>query len=234
MHNYKFETHLHTSEVSACARDSGADMVRACKEAGYTGVVVTDHFFTGNNVLRRNGDSDSYSWKEKVRLLMRGYENAKREGDNIGVDVYFGFEYTYPQSGSDFLIYNFGEDKILEYPEIMTDSFEKISQRVRKEGAFIIHAHPFRQAAYIAQPGRVFPDCTDAVEILNTGIGQPEANIIAEGYADKYNFCKTGGSDAHWTGGIKSGAAFKRKPVSLEDMINMLRRGEHIVLGDNV
>ena len=35
---YLYETHLHTKEISACARSSGADMARACKAAGYTGI----------------------------------------------------------------------------------------------------------------------------------------------------------------------------------------------------
>ena len=43
---YKYETHLHTSEVSKCAYNTGAEMVRAYKKAGYTGIFVTDHFLT--------------------------------------------------------------------------------------------------------------------------------------------------------------------------------------------
>lgn len=42
---YLYETHMHTSEASACAGSTGAQMARAYKEAGYTGIIVTDHFF---------------------------------------------------------------------------------------------------------------------------------------------------------------------------------------------
>ena len=45
---YLYETHMHTSEASACAGSTGAQMARAYKEAGYTGIIVTDHFFYGN------------------------------------------------------------------------------------------------------------------------------------------------------------------------------------------
>ena len=41
---YKYETHLHTSEVSKCARSTGAEMARAFNKAGYAGIFVTDHF----------------------------------------------------------------------------------------------------------------------------------------------------------------------------------------------
>ena len=40
---YIYETHLHTSEGSACGRSKAADIVHAYKAAGYTGIIITDH-----------------------------------------------------------------------------------------------------------------------------------------------------------------------------------------------
>ena len=80
---YKYETHLHTSEVSKCAFNTGAEMARAYKEAGFTGIFVTDHFFNGNTIIPKELD-----WKQKVDLLYQGYESAKSEGDKIGLDVF--------------------------------------------------------------------------------------------------------------------------------------------------
>jgi predicted metal-dependent phosphoesterase TrpH len=163
---------------------------------------------------------------------MRGYEGAKREGDKIGLDIYFGFEYGL--GGNDFLIYNFGGDKILAYPEIMTDSFEKVAERIHGEGGFIIHAHPFREEIYITQPGRVFPEFTDAVEIFNTN-QLSGVNLKAREYADKYKLLKTGGSDSHtvnaYANGLKGGVAFAQKPESLEDIISLIKQDKHVVLG---
>lgn len=42
---FKYETHMHTKEGSACSSAPAADMARAHKEAGYDGIFVTDHFF---------------------------------------------------------------------------------------------------------------------------------------------------------------------------------------------
>jgi predicted metal-dependent phosphoesterase TrpH len=200
-------------------------MIRACKKLGYSGAVITDHFFNGNCAVRGN-----YSWRERVKLFLRGYENAKREGDKIGIDVYFGFEYGL--SGSDFLIYNFSGDKLLDYPEIMTDSFAECAERIHGEGGFIIHAHPFRVEPYILQPGRVIPELTDAVEILNTSHWNPEYDRQAKEYAENYNLYKIGGSDTHHVDTIKSGIAFARKPESLEDIINLIKQNKYIVVGE--
>lgn len=40
----KLEAHLHTAEVSTCAKDKAADIVAACHEKGYGAIVVTDHY----------------------------------------------------------------------------------------------------------------------------------------------------------------------------------------------
>ena len=48
---YLYETHLHTSEASACAHSTGNEMAEACKEAGYTGIIVTNHNWHGNHCI---------------------------------------------------------------------------------------------------------------------------------------------------------------------------------------
>ena len=56
---FLYETHMHTKEASACARCSGDEMARAYKEAGYAGVIVTDHNWGGNTCVDR-----SLPWEE--------------------------------------------------------------------------------------------------------------------------------------------------------------------------
>ena len=72
---YLYETHLHTSEASACARNTGAEMARACREYGYTGIFVTDHNWGGNTAVDR-----ALPWEEWVEGFAKGYEHAKAEG----------------------------------------------------------------------------------------------------------------------------------------------------------
>jgi histidinol phosphatase-like PHP family hydrolase len=102
MYLYRYETHLHTNEASACAQVSAVEHVRTYKELGYAGIIVTDHFFNGNSSVPRN-----LPWEQRVDLLCRGYENAKKEGDRVGLSVFFGWEANY--NGTEFLIY--GLDK---------------------------------------------------------------------------------------------------------------------------
>ena len=95
---YLYETHLHTSQSSACAQNCGYEMARAAHEAGYTGIIVTDHNWGGNNCI------DSHlPWKEWLREFSKGYLDAKSYGDAHDFDVYFGYEAGY--NGTEFLIY---------------------------------------------------------------------------------------------------------------------------------
>jgi hypothetical protein len=224
-YNYKIETHLHTSQGSACAVSSGAEIAAAYKRDGYCAVVVTDHFFNGHTAIK----GSHYSWEDKISLFMKGYEDAKAEGAKIGLDVYFGFEFA--NHGTEFLIYNYGEEKLKAYPEIMTDNLEKVLTKIRKEGGFIIHAHPFRNEYYIKNPGKMFPDHVDAVEVINTHNKSNELNRLAVEYAEKYNLIKFSGSDCHSTYPQDGGMAFFRKPESLDDILEMARKKEFVLLG---
>lgn len=226
MYRYKVETHLHTSQGSACARNTGAEMARAYKEAGYCAIFVTDHFFNGNTAVRNN-----CKWEEKISLFMCGYRDAKAEGDKIGLDVYFGFEYN--NRGTEFLIYGLDEEWLCSYPEIMNDSLEIVLAKVRNDKGFVIHAHPFREASYILCPGRVVPEFTDGVEVINKTQGDitSKPNALAFEYAQKHDLIYFSGSDVHSAYDLPGGGiAFDKKPTSLDDIIEMAAKKEYFLL----
>ncbi len=188
--SYKYETHMHTSESSKCGKSTAVEMVRSYKEQGYTGIFVTDHFFNGNCAVDR-----SLPWAEKIALFCKGYENAKAEGDAIGLDVFFGFEYCV--NGADFLIYNLDKEWLLKHPDIDRMDSREAFRLIHEDGGFIVHAHPFRERAYIHHI-HLFPRDVDAVEIYNGAQRSDEfMNERAKLYAMMYELPITAGSDSH-------------------------------------
>ena len=109
---YKYETHLHTKEGSACSSAPAADMARAHKAAGYDGIFVTDHFFNANTAVPRD-----LPWEERVDRYFLGYEYAKEVGDEIGLKVWFGCEFTV--YNADFLIYGMEKDWMKANEELL-------------------------------------------------------------------------------------------------------------------
>lgn len=223
---YRYETHLHTCEGSACASASGAEMARVHKELGYTGIFVTDHFFNGNTAVPRE-----LPWRERVRLFCLGYEHARDEGEKIGLDVFFGFEFGV--HAADFLVYNLDQEWLEQHEDIDRMDARKAFFLMRQSGGFIIHAHPFRERDYIDHI-ELFPRDVDGVEIVNGAhLKQPEMNDRARIYAMMYGLPGTAGSDSHHLRALpQSGVELPRKVVRATDYLEMIRAGEVKCLGN--
>ena len=71
---FKYETHMHTAETSACASATGKEQADRYKELGYDGIIITDHFLNGNC---HQEIKDCDDWEKKVDMFMSGYEAAK-------------------------------------------------------------------------------------------------------------------------------------------------------------
>lgn len=224
---YSFETHMHTSEASACALSSARSMARFYKNLGYRGIIVTDHFFNGNTSIPSH-----LPWEQRVSLFYRGFENAKSEGDSIGLQVYFGWEYCY--HGTEFLTYGLSKDWLLAHPEVMNWGVEEYLTRAREDGGFVIHAHPFREAPYIWNT-RLFPNHVDAVEVINIRNPDTAFDQRAYNYAREHSLVMTSGSDAHDTETLPGGGIrFEKDIMSMEEFIETVRSGKgYDMLGKN-
>lgn len=213
---FKYETHLHTSEASACALSSGAEMVRAHYKAGYSGMIVTDHFFNGNTSIPAG-----LPWEERVDLFCKGYENAFEEAKGIDFDVFFGWEYG--DNGADFLTYGLGREFLLANPDILSWPIERYLGTVRRHGGFVSQAHPFREAWYIKSI-RIFPEHVDAVEVCNASHTNPRFDELALELAEKHSLYRTSGSDTHSAGNLSGGGMqFGHRLDSIDEFIKAVK-----------
>lgn len=203
--------HLHTSEASKCAVSTGAEMARAHKEAGYTGIVVTNHAWGGNTCVDRH-----LPYTEWVKEYSKGFYAAREEGDKIELDVFFGLESGF--NGTEFLIYGLTPDWLLNHPQLWDADIEHQYDIVKSSGGVVMHAHPFRKEFYIPKV-RLFPEFVDGVEIANATHSSPlskshnnsEWDEMAAQYALENNLSTCGGSDVHSTNVLGGGTIFKEK-----------------------
>lgn len=233
---FLYETHLHTSQGSACGRNSGEDMAKAAKAMGYTGIIVTDHNWGGNTAVDR-----SLPWEEWMDEFIKGYQEALEYGQEHGLDVFWGYESGF--HGTEFLIYGITPQWMKQHPEIWTAGIEEQYQLIHSAGGMVIHAHPFREESYIPKV-RLFPDYIDGVEGINathscrksTSHHKVEYDQKAISYAREYNFPITAGSDIHNTNLFGGGVAFKRRLASISDYCQAILGDEDYVLtnGDAV
>lgn len=227
---FLYETHMHTSEASACAQCSGIEMARAYKEAGYAGIIITDHNWGGNTRI-----NNAMPWKDWVENFVKGYEEAKKEGDKIGLDVYFGWEAGF--RGTEFLIYGLDKEWMLAHPELKTATVKEQYRLVSESGGLVIHAHPYREEWYIPEI-LLYPEYVDGVEGINathsntgsTSHNDPEYDRKAIAYAGKIAKPITAGSDMHTTNLFGAGVAFKTRLNGIEDYVKRIKSGKDYVV----
>ncbi len=227
---YKYETHMHTSEGSACGQVEGAKMARAYKEAGYKGVIITDHNWGGNTAVDR-----SLPWEEWIDTFFKGYEHAKEEGDKIGLDVFLGYEAGY--GGPEFLIYGITPSQMKEHPEIKEASIPEQLRIVNALGGMVIEAHPFREAWYI-ETVRIYADYVDGLETLNASHSNCHDGSRAKCIYDEKAIAlakdrklpTTAGSDQHDTNLFGGGMCFPTPLTSIQDFIDRVRNKEDYIL----
>lgn len=219
MKNYLYETHLHTSPVSKCARTTVRESLEIYKALGYAGVFITNHFIDGNLNCDR-----SRPYEERINVYFSDYEAALEIGKELGISVFLGIESSY--KGTDFLIYGLDKAWFLAHPEIDGMKKTEFLTLLAQAGAFLVQAHPYREADYIDHI-RLFPRHVHGIEIYNSSRPDFE-NEMAKHYAESYGLLALAGSDTHNAktkkifGGMSSDVAI----TSEQDFIAKVKNGE--------
>lgn len=218
----KFEMHMHTSEVSPCSKRSAFEGIKDYKEAGYDGVVITDHF--NDYVLESFNGSD----RERVKRYLKGYYKAKEAGSALGIRVLFGIETCLKGNEDDFLIYGVTPEFLYEYPKLYEMSLEKMYESVHQAGGLVIQAHPFR--GYCQMRDSKF---LDGVEVFNGNPRHDSRNYLAKEFMTKHSsLIKTSGSDYHERGDVaRGGMEFTMNICSEESLKKALVLREYHLLG---
>ena len=233
---FLYETHLHTSQASACAQNTGEEMVKAAIKKGYAGIIVTEHNWGGNTSIRRN-----LPWEQWVDEFVKEYQDAYQYGIQNDFDVFWGYEAGY--HGTEFLVYGITPEWLKVHPEMKEASIPEQYRLIHDAGGMVIHAHPFREKWYIPEI-RLFPEYVDGVEGINAahssnmsaGLNMPEFDRKAIEYAKANHLPITAGSDIHSTNLPGGGIALKRRLKSIHDYCKVILEGEDYVLtnGDTV
>ena len=217
---YRYETHLHTVEASACGITPGREYPAIFKQRGYDGIFITDHFFHGNTRPSRE-----LPWPDYVEAYMKGYEEAKKAGDEIGFKVFFGIEENF--EGDEFLIYGVDKAFLLAHPEIPHWTREEMIKAVHDAGGAMMQAHPFRDRDYIKKI-HLYSEEVDGIEGINTA-NTANDNLAALCYALKYQMMIQAGSDTHdkaRIGDMNGGILYEKPITSAQDYAERLRRRE--------
>jgi predicted metal-dependent phosphoesterase TrpH len=211
---YKYDTHVHTSEVSPCGKVEAAEIVRLYKQEGYSGIVITDHYYDGffNKSLGEN-------WNNRLELYLKGYRNALEEGLKIGLDVLLGIELRFEGSPNDYLIYGITEKFLLDYPELYKFNPKEFKKLTDKMGLLIYQAHPYRKNCTPASP-----DLLHGVEVYNGHPRHDSRNDLALKFGKDNNLKSLSGSDFHQRPDLaRGGILVKEKIPTIEKFVEIIK-----------
>ncbi len=216
--DYIYETHLHTKEASGCGVMTGAEYIEYMKNKGYSGIIVTDHFYNGNSAVPRD-----LPWDQWVDRYCLGYEHAKAAAEGMDFSVFFGVEYHF--EGDEYLLYGLDKAWLKAHPEMLHYTRHQLYEEVTKAGGLMIHAHPYRERWYI-HTINLAPECCDGIEVYNSS-NEPYQNALAYEYQVQYNFSVLAGSDIHFRHDNPMGGMRISRPLAdIQDFIKAFKNGE--------
>jgi len=187
MNSLKYETHFHTSETSPCGKVPAAEGVKMYSEAGFTGIVVTDHYC--RSFFDRQLGS---SWENRMDAFLRGYRHALEAGSKMGIDIHLGMELRFDENLNDYLVYGFDEDFLFKNSELYKLGLKKFRELTAGTGIVTVQAHPFRPGMIPADPKLI-----NGIEVYNGNPRHDSANCLAHSYASENGLLMISGSDFH-------------------------------------
>lgn len=214
---YRYELHAHTKEVSVCAAIPVKKLIEEYKNAGYSGIVLTDHYSPMTFHI-----SELFNKKKAMDHYLRAYREAKQY-ETEDFCVLLGVELRFYATINDYLIYGVTEEMLYEMPFLLKTYIKKASKLFRDRGCLFLQAHPFRKMIT-----RANPQFLDGVEVFN-GKADKEANNNSLKWAEEINASvKTSGSDCHRESGVGLGGIITKEPIkNNDDLIRILKSGEY-------
>lgn len=228
---YKLETHLHTKGNSPCGKADIREIIEIYKEAGYNGIVCTNHF----NSYIMNTYFAGLSDEEKISRFFKAFYELKEEGAKHNIDVFFGLElalkndYYNKQSKlfcAELLVYGITCQEFLEDTiKLYNMSYKEFFHYADKKGWLVVQAHPYR-----LRSKRISYKYLHGIEAFNGHPYHKSFNSLALFRANRYKLIKTAGSDFHFRGGATSGIILEEKVKNEKHLVELLKMGKYTII----
>ncbi len=217
-----FDLHVHSAEGSPCAKITNRELVRAYKEKGFDGFVLTNH------VARWYMES-SYrlSYTDYCKHLYDVYLDAKEKADKIGLKVFFGQELKLDTTaGNDYLLYGVTYEQLIDYGDMMSWSLSKLSEASKSDGFVFYQAHPFREQMRVIPHKDLY-----GMEVFNGSHDDHFIDNLASMWANKYNLHMIAGSDCHLLNTVgMAGVRFMSQIKDNNDLLAALKEDNYYLV----
>lgn len=182
---YRVELHAHTNPASHCGKATPEEMVQLYLDAGFDGVVITNHF---SHAAHGNLSREVF-----VETQMADYERACKAAQGTKLKIYLGVEARFDEDNNDYLLYGVDREILGKIYDYLGKGLAAFREAVKLPGSVLIQAHPFRDGCVPAE-GTLL----DGVEVFNMHPGHNPRAALAAMYAREQGISLTvAGTDFH-------------------------------------
>lgn len=214
---FKYDLHVHTDETSSCGKVRASEMVDLYLKEGYTGVVITDHYYKGFFEKR----CGSLNWNEKIDRYLEGYNNALKAAAGKDFDVLLGMELKFDDSDNEYLVFGIDECFLRENMELYKLELKKFRQLIEDKDILIFQAHPFR-----TNMTRAKRELIDGIEVYNGNPRHDSNNETAYRYAVENDLMMVSGSDFHQICDLaRGGIEVEQRITTSKKLVDVIKRG---------
>ena len=219
---FKTEMHMHTFESSPCCDLPSEQIAEKYLAAGYTTLVVTDHYTPG--LCQSCEDVHA-----RVAKHTAGYRRMRELLDGC-IHVLYGFELRFEGANNDYLVYGLDPEFLIAHPSICTLSRREAIDRIHTFGGLIYQAHPFRDHMTVLDPAGL-----DGIEVFNAHNHHDSRNYLAYAFAKQNGLPGVAGTDLHHSYHSASAGIITPEPITTtEELVAALRSGSYRTFGEIV
>lgn len=220
---YKTELHAHCAPISPCAHADTETLVRRYVEAGYSTVVLQNHFC-------RYGFSrvPQLAWDDCKRYFLSGYHELKKAAEGK-LNILLGAEMRIDANINDYLIFGLTEEKLLSIPMFFDMRFNQLCDMMHEMDCLIFQAHPMRFGMTLMNPDK--DGRYDGIEVYNSHNHHDSHNDMALLWAQKLGLAMSSGSDFHDPDGVIGGGIRTGEPIrTMDELMQVLKNGEYSLI----
>ena len=220
----KVEAHCHTG-ASGCADTPIEILAKRYKEAGYGGIVVTNHISEYEFYKKHEGTTA----KEKKEYFINVYNESKKVINSYGLKTFFSCEVSVKSDiHSEFILYGVTPEIINKYEPLFSYTQKELFEIANIENMFMYKTHPFRTYEYAGDPKFMH-----GAEVFNGHFKQENNNPLAKAFCEENGLIAMSGTDFHHQNQPITGGIYLPKDINTElELRNYVKAGNLKLIAD--
>lgn len=216
----KLEMHCHTFNTSACADTPNDVIISKYLGAGYSGIVVNNHFSESAYQGYMKGDTH----EQKIDSFFNAIDKFGMACQKVNIKCFWSVEVR-TISGTEYSVIGLDKSAFYQKP-LFNYTQEELFRLAEKHNAFMYQTHPFRQGVNVGDPRYMH-----GAESFNGHYHHYNNNDKAQEFCEKNKLIGLSGTDYHHLNQPITAGIYAPNDLSTEkDLVNFLFKNDFKII----